>query len=365
VAENKSQHFVPQHYLRGFSVTGRSVSLCHLKSGNIVSNASIRDQCCRDYFYGKDVRIERAFMEIEGGDEAVLKDIRQTLQLPTDAGSRDRLALCAVVFSGRTAKSIDRLRAAVSEISAETTRRFFKLHGLRPPTEAEIEAANPADDLAPKISVETVLDMQSLVSDLRMKLLIATAGNQFITSDHPTVITNQRFHRHTNFPSTSGLAMNGIQLFLPLSPSACLMLYDSNCYRVGARREETVVIDRQGDIDGLNALQILNADSVVYFRCEGYAANVLALRGKFMPRRSSAQEATQKFSTPTGGVLFMQKKDDIRIPAQWSFCKIIKRAPTRFAPRDSEVVRLYRAWGDEQEGGSRIPFSNWLKQRRS
>src|SRR5260370_2780664 len=54
VASHKSQHFVPQHYLRGFSSDGRSVPLCHLKSGQIVPKASIKDQCSRDYFYGKD-----------------------------------------------------------------------------------------------------------------------------------------------------------------------------------------------------------------------------------------------------------------------------------------------------------------------
>jgi len=172
-------------------------------------------------------------MDVEGSDEAVLKDVRKTLQLPRDQRDRNRLALCTVVLSGRTAKSIDRLTAAVSEIVEEFTRRLFRMHGLSPPTEMEIKAANPADDLAPAISVETVFDMQPLISDLRMKLLIATVGNQFITSDHPTVITNQRFQGRADFPSTSGLAMKGIQLFLPLSPSACLMLYDPSCYRVG------------------------------------------------------------------------------------------------------------------------------------
>lgn len=272
------------------------------------------------------------------------------MQLPRDQRDRNRLALCTVVLSGRTAKSIDRLTAAVSEIVEEFTRRLFRMHGLSPPTEMEIKAANPADDLAPAISVETVFDMQPLISDLRMKLLIATVGNQFITSDHPTVITNQRFQGRADFPSTSGLAMKGIQLFLPLSPSACLMLYDPSCYRVGGGRAETVVIDRQGDMDGLNALQILNADSVVYFRCERYAASVLALRGKFMQRRRQVtKEATQKFRTQKGGTLFMLNKDDIPMPAQWPFCKTIRRAPTNFAPRDSEVVGLYRKWGDEQK----------------
>jgi hypothetical protein len=78
VAEHKSQHFVPQHYLRAFSTDGRSVRICHLGSGRVVPNASIKDQSCRDYFYGKDRRIEHALAHMEGGDEAVLKQLRES-----------------------------------------------------------------------------------------------------------------------------------------------------------------------------------------------------------------------------------------------------------------------------------------------
>jgi hypothetical protein len=75
---HKSQHFVPQHYLRAFSTDGRSVRICHLCSGRIVPNGSIKDQSCRDYFYGKDRRIEHALAHMEGGDEAVPKQLRES-----------------------------------------------------------------------------------------------------------------------------------------------------------------------------------------------------------------------------------------------------------------------------------------------
>ena len=248
---------------------------------------------------------------------------------------------------------------------AESARRFFKLHGLPAPSETETRTMFPTDNIAPDVSVRTVLDMQPLLSDLRMKLLIAPKDHEFITSDHPTVTTNQRFYGRTNFPSTSGLAMRGIQVFLPLSPTACLIQYDPQCYRVGTRRQDTVSISSM-DVETLNGLQVLNCDCVVYFRSEHSEPMVARICREFVSQRRDRVKATEQFGTPTGGMLFMMAKDDIRIPAQWSFCKAPKNAPTAFAPRDSEVVGLYHQWGEEQQQkkDGRIPFSEWLQRRQ-
>jgi hypothetical protein len=75
-----------------------------LKSGQIIPKASIKDQCSRDYFYGKDWGIEHALRHMEGGDETVLRQVRETLQLPNDPNDRARLSLLAIVLSLRTEK---------------------------------------------------------------------------------------------------------------------------------------------------------------------------------------------------------------------------------------------------------------------
>lgn len=364
MAEHKNQHFVPQHYLRGFSEDGRSIRLYHLGSGKIVARASLRSQCSRNYFYGADRRLENALANIEGADETALKQVRASTRLPTDAESRAALAGIAIILSGRTAKAIERQRASFLDIVTESARRFFRLHNIPAPSDAEIRSEFATDALPTEASVQSVVDLQSVVSDLRMKLLIAPEPDEFITSDHPTVITNQRFYGRTRFPSTSGFAMRGIQVFLPLSPAVCLVQYDGQCYRIGARRRESVSITRR-DTETLNALQLLNCDSAVYFRDESIGPMVCRLHRNVDRQRQTRVQATQKFRTAAGGLIFMMARADVKPPAPFSFCRTITNAPTAFGPRDSEVVALYRQWGDEQKNQNedRVSFSEWLRSR--
>ena len=67
--------------------------------------ASLRDQCARNYFYGQDCRIESVLAQLEGGDETVLRRLRETLSLPTDRESRERLSLIAGRFERADGKS--------------------------------------------------------------------------------------------------------------------------------------------------------------------------------------------------------------------------------------------------------------------
>jgi hypothetical protein len=217
------------------------------------------------------------------------------------------------------------------------------------------------DNLAPEMAIQTSVDHLCAISDLHTKLLLAADNHEFITSDHPTVITNQRFQGRTKLP-LSGVVMKGIQIVLPVSPSACLFIYDPKCYRVGFRRKETFLIQRPEDIEALNALQILNANAVVYFRSERLANDVAAIRRKFLSRRREAP-SIQKISDQADGLLFMLTKEDVRIPIPWSFCKIRSQAPTSFGPRDSEIVELYHRWGNEQkQRKDRISFTDWIRQ---
>ena len=63
----KSQHFVPQFYLRNFSVkeTDRKVALYHIPSGRFVPGAPIKSQAYEGNFY-KELVIEAALGDLEG-----------------------------------------------------------------------------------------------------------------------------------------------------------------------------------------------------------------------------------------------------------------------------------------------------------
>jgi len=299
---------------------------------------------------------------MEGGDETVLRQVRETLQLPNDPNDRARLSLLAIVLSLRTEKSVDQLRGDIGEIKTETAREMVKQKAIEPPPGVAMDdiQLRDTDNLAPKMAIQSAVDNLGLLSDLSTKLLLAPQNSEFLTSDHPTVMINQRFQGRTKLPST-GLAMKGIQIVLPVSPSACLFIYDPECYRVGVRGKDTFRIERYEDVEALNALQILNANAVIYFRSERLANDISAIRTKFLHRRRKSR-SIQKISTYEGGIVFMLMKEDVTIPTPWSFCTTRKRAPTTFGPRDSEIVSLYHRWGDEQRRRKhRISFTDWVR----
>ena len=72
MAFNKNQHFVPKVHLRPFTLDGENmaINLINLTRLAAIENAPVKNQCSRDYFYGKDPKLERAvnFIENHYGD---------------------------------------------------------------------------------------------------------------------------------------------------------------------------------------------------------------------------------------------------------------------------------------------------------
>ena len=169
----------------------------------------------------------------------MLKQVRETLNLPNDTAGCARLSQVALV-SGRTEKIVNQLRGEMSEIVTDAQKMIERHRTELPPgvTPDDLRL-NLEDNFAPAMSIQAAVNHLCLVSDLSMKLLLAPNNHEFITSDHPAVMINQRFQGRTKFP-LSGLAMKGIQIVLPISFSACLFIYDSGCYRVDVRRKQTV-----------------------------------------------------------------------------------------------------------------------------
>jgi hypothetical protein len=73
----KSQHFVPQCYLRQFSDNQslKTISLYNLKKSRCISGASIKGQCARDYFYDRTGIIDKILGGYEGRYSTIVRKI--------------------------------------------------------------------------------------------------------------------------------------------------------------------------------------------------------------------------------------------------------------------------------------------------
>ena len=56
--KKKRQHYVPRFILRNFASDERKRTICVQTPEQTILNASLRDQCYSDYFYGADGAVE-------------------------------------------------------------------------------------------------------------------------------------------------------------------------------------------------------------------------------------------------------------------------------------------------------------------
>ena len=102
--------------------------------------------------------------------------------------------------------------------------------------------------------------------DLQLHLLVNDTETQFITSDNPVVLHNTHCQNIT-IRGCTGWGCAGLEVFLPLSPGACLYAYDATVYRIASQYSQVTSVSPR-DVLMLNRLQWLNALENVY-----YAAN--------------------------------------------------------------------------------------------
>ena len=67
MSEYKNQHFVPRFYLANFAFSdGAQTNLIRTIALKAIPRIGVNGQCQEDFFYGKDLKMERALSVIEG-----------------------------------------------------------------------------------------------------------------------------------------------------------------------------------------------------------------------------------------------------------------------------------------------------------
>lgn len=242
----------------------KQIGIFNQKSNYFYNQAKLKTQASKKYFYGKDGKIEDWLASIE--------------------------TIVAPIFHNYLAKEI--LPQRESEIHIRLI-FFLILLDLRNPMRLNqfiksrellierIVSKNPEfvnSDLVKEIretiekekSVKTVVTMANdivpICLDLEYKLLKNMTKNPFIISDYPLVKYNQFLEmRKWNNSGHNGYGTIGLQIYLPINSQYTLILFDSNVYKVGNKKEKIVEIDEEKSIDQLNLLQCLNCDNNLFF----------------------------------------------------------------------------------------------------
>jgi hypothetical protein len=372
MSDRKSQHFVPQFYLRNFAVkeTDRKVSLYHIPSALYVPGAPIKSQACEDNFY-KELAIEAALGGLEGAAARIIRDAIGGEALPKRF-SEDHHSLLLFVLSQEA-----RTPVAVSKMTDTMNAFWRKVASDVPGIEEYAEGLEVMIQNAPGFLLRMVTTLYPMALDLRWKLLHNKTDLPFITCDHPTVSYNQFLEHRIRSGSNSYLVARGLQKFLPLSPRHVLVLFDSETYKVGGRklRHTNVDVTHDGDVDELNLLQAINADDTLYFNDdakEGYVKD-LARRARKQRQRERPTVTKHKGIAPDGtvGDIYATSYVDIRKNLKLRCIKILPSATARpldrlaVQARDIHLLNLFNDFQEEVQAGGYKPthFGKWLRDK--
>lgn len=261
MSQNKSHHFVPQFVLRYFSGDGSSVGLYNLRSGKVISGASLRHQACRDWFYGRDGKAERALSAIEGAASTVLRRMIEIGRPPRRYSDDHRaLATFLLIQSARTAQA-----AASANEMADKVGKLMLRNALTDPEllaaldDVTIELTEPAAEALRPAVLET-----PIVLDLRVKLLHNVSSTPFVLGDHPAIKYNGLYSDADI--SVVGLANLGLQFLMPISPEYAVVCYDEGAYSLGSPASNVVKLTSASIVMALNEFQWANAFENVFFR---------------------------------------------------------------------------------------------------
>jgi hypothetical protein len=259
MAGHKRQHYVPRCHLKPFSVdgAGNAINLLNIASGKAVRCAPVKGQCAKDYMYGEDLALEKAFQRIEGEYARVVRVVSAG---PTTLTDYDFHVL--------------RFFAALQYFRTEmAVRRSHEAHIL---VDQAISEGRPAhmipedretgldDRDIMRITMISGIRSSRVFNDLTPCLIRNATATDFVTSDDPSVFTSRYYFqklRSSNF----GLGSSGAMLLLPVTPRELILFYDGNVYTVPAKVGDTVTLTKPSDVLALNELQYIKAARNIYF----------------------------------------------------------------------------------------------------
>lgn len=318
---NKSQHFVPQHYLRQFRIEGtKQIAVARLVPLTLIPRASINEQCKQDYFYRDDGQLDQLLQQCEKDLAPVLFRVSQEKEFD----DKDLVALrfLAVILHVRNRKTIEVAKLFPKKIAYEVIKSAIE-RGELPPCpdpcgwkEGMMDFSGVAGSLMKWNAIPCWLEMQTL----GCKLLEAAPHTYFFTSDHPVLMMNQLFASSEPHRSFVGFSRSGFQLLLPISPNLCIFFYDPLVYKVGARRRQLVQLS-PSDVEVVNALQVQSAEECVYFHDPERLSEVRSCVSKYMGLRALIRNSLRELPVRNPNeTLIHVRQPSVKLARPWSFC---------------------------------------------
>lgn len=239
----ENQHYVPKFLLRNFAMepgARRGADKVHafdkLKGRSFVAN--VRNVAAAFEFYdlgmgSNKVSLEGFLSNLEGeAARAIAKVIVQRSLSSLSADEQGSIIMFCTVQLMRTQsvrEQLERISKSIEDRIRKMGHDPAKVEGFRPMTEADLKA-NSIQNL-----VSALKSYPAILADKVWFLLEAPADAPFFIGDHPVTFHNDRqFGPYGNI----GIAVPGIQIYLPMTPRLTLAMWHESILDEALRGNE-------------------------------------------------------------------------------------------------------------------------------
>ena len=230
----------------------RQIRLVNIARQKVIPSASLKEQCYRDYFYGKNLAAEKALGDVEGYFANLVRKMMTTCSIDERDGWH--LTQMVALQKARTLRAEEEHNSMID--------RIMKLIMYNRIDEKDLRSVKIELKHASNLNVALALAASPLLLDLKRFLVVNETTTPFVIADNPVVSTNW-FGRKKDPDRMAGMTRAGLQMCLPLSPKFALLLHDSNVY-ISDAKNNIIMIRRREEAAALNELQWLNAHKNVY-----------------------------------------------------------------------------------------------------
>lgn len=317
---NKNQHFVPQFFLKNFSVDKKSISMCLKENAMLYSNVSIRNQCSKSYFY-PDQEYEKELSMFEG--ECRLTIGKVVSGQYKSLVQKDFFLLRSFLLLQKTRTQHE---ARIVRDGMEQVRQYLYSIGMVDSLKKQIDAFENTEKNVVELLTYNFKTSLDITVDLKCKILVYEGVGSFVTSDDPVIQYNPllELHKIANY----GLGAIGLLLFLPIYPTCAIVLYDEAYYKIGNRKELIVRISNPKDLHWINLLTVLHADKAVYFLPGSHTNyDIVALVNQAQGMEQGEEMKITPYVAEDGkSELIHSYSNNYTIGASFSFLRILDKA---------------------------------------
>jgi hypothetical protein len=296
----KRHHYVPQFYLRYFAIdrnNPRQIKLFNIQSDLYIPRGSLSKQCYRNRFYKTD-EFENLISLFEKRFSDVIGKIEESENTPQESSGEylDLLYFVAMQWL-RTPRAVNDFSDEIDKFAKTALSELAERNNMESSMRQAIERVQVSFEDPVLLSIKHFGRMAMCLSDLKMHLLVASSGLEFITSDHP-VQTYNIYCEGVDWIGVTGSLSTGLLVFIPLSPHRCLLLYDREIYKVDKPGIDQTIIENETDMSSINALQFVGAESNLYCSSDLGSNYFKALKRRYQRARNTPRSIVKNFRNP-------------------------------------------------------------------